>query len=365
MNEPAFFGVTKILPRDFSELPAAHKQYCLHKTEDGEVPHLEVRNLYGFLMSRATHEGLLSQRPNERPFVLTRSATAGIQRYAAVWLGDNKSRYEHLRKSIPMLLNMGLSGVAFAGVDIGGWGEDALPEILIRWYELGVFYPFFRNHNGLSDRGQEPYAYAPGVEQLITKLIEARYQLLPYINTLFWEQMRSGSPLMRPLLWHYPNDPVAADIDDQFLFGENIMVTPILERAQEYRTVYFPEGNWYHFSSNKKYVGNQVYSIQFPLGGIPAFVREGTILPTTESMQHTNHYADKPIIFKIYGETASCNYFEDDGKSFDYEKGKYNEFKLHFKEGKLTRQAINNNYKTTNKYFYEILEKEERKPISL
>jgi alpha-glucosidase len=350
MNEPAFFGVTKILPNDLTELPDDKDQICLHEAEEGIVPHLEVRNLYGLLMSRSTHEGLLLERPNQRPFVLSRSGTAGIQRYAAVWLGDNKSWYEHLRKSIPMLLNIGLSGIPFAGVDIGGFWENALPELVIRWYELGIFYPFFRNHCALSFRGQEAFAYAPHVEESARKLIETRYRLLPYIRNLFWEHLRTGAPLMRPLMWHYSTDPIAADIDCQFMFGRDILVAPILERGHEYRSVYLPAGNWYHLETNELFEGERAHTVKMPLGAVPAFARQGAILPLAEVMQHTSEYDSKSITFHVYGEHASGSYFEDDGITFDYETGKYNEFELSFQSGEFHCSTVRREFVSSHQY---------------
>lgn len=365
MNEPAFFGTTKVLPPNFSEMPEEHTEFCFHEAQDGVIPHLEVRNLYGFLMTRSTHEGLLDARPKERPFILTRSGSTGIQRYAAVWLGDNKSWYEHLGKSIPMLLNVGLSGIPFAGVDIGGFWDDALPELVIRWYEVGIFYPFFRNHCSLSGRGQEAYAYAPNVEAIARKLIETRYRLLPYIRGLFWEHMRSGAPLMRPLMWHFPTDAVACDIDDQFMFGSDILVAPIVERAHEYRTVYFPEGNWYHFETNEKYEGGRPYVVNMPLGTIPAFVREGAVLPLADVMQHTGEYTTKKITFKIYGDKASGVFFEDDGISWDYEKGGYNEYELVYTDGKFTANKVHGGFPSTQQCAYQVAGTTKSTPVTL
>lgn len=365
MNEPAFFNRVRQLPEPMEQLPPPEEQCCMHETQDGLVPHLEVRNVYGLLMSQAAYDGLLMQRPNERPFVLSRSGGAGIQRYAAVWLGDNRSWYEHLRKSLPMLLNMGMSGVTFAGVDIGGFWDDALPELVVRWYELGIFYPFFRNHCGISDRAQEAFAYAPNVEEMVRKLIETRYRLLPYIRSLFWEHLHTGAPLMRPLSWHYGTDPIACDVDDQFMFGSDMLVAPLMERGRDYRIVYFPEGNWYHFETNERFEGKKAHAIKMPLGTVPAFVREGAIIPLTEVMQHTKEYESKSIKFKIFGKTASCKYFEDDGITFDYEKGKYNEYDLSFSEGKLSSTAVHKDYKPAHKYGYQIAGENDVKAVQL
>lgn len=365
MNEPAFFGINKVLPNDFSEMPEVHDQFCVHEAPEGKVDHLEVRNLYGFLMTRSTQEGLLAARPGERPFVLTRSGSTGIQRYAAVWLGDNKSWYEHLGKSIPMLLNVGLSGMPFAGVDIGGFWDDALPELVIRWYEVGIFYPFFRNHCSLSGRGQEAYAYAPNVEGIARKLIETRYRLLPYIRGLFWEHMRTGAPLMRPLMWHYPTDEVAGDIDDEFMFGGDILVAPIVERSHEYRTVYLPSGNWFHFETNEKYEGGRAHVIKMPLGTVPAFVREGAVLPMVDVMQHTGEYSAATITFKVFGKKASGRFFEDDGISFEYEDGKYNEYELTYEGGKFVSKAIRREFAAGNKYAYQVAGEDKTQAVTL
>ncbi len=245
MNEPAMFNNQKPLPEPLEEMPEDERQLFLQVGDDGPIGHFEVRNLYGFLMSLATHEALAQYRPGERPFVLTRAASTGIQRHAAVWLGDNTSWFEHLQKSLPMLLNIGLSGVSFAGVDIGGFGGSTTPELLVRWYETGIFYPFFRNHCALMGRAQEPFSFSQPVEDMVRHLIEMRYRLLPYITALFWQHSRTGAPLMRPMVWHYPADELAQNCDDQFMFGQDILVAPILRANQGSRYVYFPEGNWY------------------------------------------------------------------------------------------------------------------------
>jgi alpha-glucosidase len=335
MNEPAMFNRQKPLPVPLSALPSDDQQLMLQTSPDGPVGHFEVRNLYGYLMSQATHEALLRHRPNQRPFVLTRSGSTGLQRYAAVWLGDNTSWYEHLQKSLPMLLNVGLSGVTFAGVDIGGFGGDTTPELLIRWYEMGIFYPFFRNHCALMGRAQEPFSFSPEVEVKIRHLIEARYRLLPYIKNLFWEHGRSGAPLMRPLVWHYPADERARLCDDQFMFGEDIMVAPVVRSNCREREIYFPAGRWHHFDfatgakiSPQVIEGGQGVRFACPLGTIPAFVREGAIIPLADIMQSTVDYDSSDITFYAFGKSAACVYFEDDGISLDYQRGAYGEWQL-------------------------------------
>jgi alpha-glucosidase len=328
MNEPAMFNSQRPLPEPLVEMPEENQQLFLQRDEKGAVGHFEVRNLYGFLMSLATHEALAQYRPNERPFVLTRSASTGIQRYAAVWLGDNTSWFEHLQKSLPMLLNIGLSGVAFAGVDIGGFGGSTTPELLVRWYEIGIFYPFFRNHCALMGRAQEPFSFSEPVEKMVRHLIETRYRLLPYIQGLFREHAASGAPLMRPMTWHYSHDEMAASCEDQFMFGADIMVAPVLRPNQASRFVYFPEGCWYPFEGGDPIVGGQTYRIACPLGRVPAFVREGAIIPLADIMQSTADYPVSAITFMAFGEKARGKYFEDDGQSLKYKDGEYSAWAL-------------------------------------
>lgn len=358
MNEPAFFDTRFIPVSSFDELPETGEQPFLQRDDtDGEpttVGHLEVRNLYGSMMCEATYNAALAARPGERPFVLTRSAFAGIQRHAAVWLGDNKSWWEHLRKSLPMLLNVGLSGVPFAGVDIGGFGETCSPEMLLRWYEVGIFFPFFRNHCWLKGRAQEPFAYGAAVEEKARRLIELRYSLLPYISGLFHEHRQTGAPLMRPLLYHYPQDAMALNCHDQFMFGADILVAPVMERAQTHRYVYLPEAGsqWTALADDKTYEGGRSHYLEMPLGTCPAFVREGAILPFADAMQSTGEYEQAAITFKVYGQQGSAVFFEDDGKSFDYKEGGFAQWQLAYSDGFLSR-LMGGHYKTSRRYFLQ------------
>ncbi|MBI4534379.1 MAG: DUF5110 domain-containing protein [Candidatus Melainabacteria bacterium] len=344
MNEPALFNNQKPLGDDVRELPNEQNQLFMQQAPEGLVGHFEVRNLYGMEMSHATHDGLIELRPNQRPFVLTRSGYAGVQRYAAVWLGDNISWYEHLAKSIPMLINMGLSGVAFCGADIGGFWQDCSAELLLRWYALGIFYPFCRNHCSLYGRPQEPWVWGADIEAKCRKLIETRYRLIPYIQSLFWEHLRTGAPLMRPLSWHYPNDAIATEIEDEFLFGKDILVAPILQRGKTMRSVYFPPGLWHSFEGGGHFQGGATHWVSFPLGHVPAFVRDGAIVPLADVVQNTAELHNSQITFVCYGESAQGVYFEDDGISFNYEQGQYNEWILTMENDKFTASVVHHGY---------------------
>lgn len=346
MNEPAMFDHRHPLDPDARELPPDDKQMFVQKTPEGTVGHFEVRNLYGMEMCHASQAGMLALKPLERPFVLSRSGYAGIQRYAAVWLGDNSSWWEHLAMSIPMLVNMGLSGVPFCGVDVGGFSGDASPELLVRWYAAGIFYPFFRNHCALWGRPQEPWSFGPLVEQNCRKLIEVRYRLLPYIQQLFYEHMRSGAPLMRPLSWQYPDDEFAAQVEDQFMFGRDFLVTPILKSGQTMRSVYLPSGRWHSFEGDRVLEGGRLHQVAFKLAEVPAFVREGAVVPLADVMQSTDEYATIPITFSCYGDSGDGVFIDDDGWSNDYTEGRFNEWLVIVEEGKFRKEPIHMGYRT-------------------
>jgi alpha-glucosidase len=364
MNEPAFFEDRKPLPTGMTEMPPMDQQRFTQLAPEGRVGHLEVRNVYGSMMSKATHDGLVALRPNERPFVLTRSGYAGLQRYTAVWLGDNMSWFEHLRKSIPMMLNVGLSGVAFAGCDIGGFGGNSDGELLVRWYETGIFYPFFRNHCALDGYAQEPWAFGPEAEKHVRKLIETRYRLLPYIQSLFWEHSRTGAPLMRPLTWHYPADPVVTNIDDQFMFGSDILVAPITERGKFQRSVYLPEGRWYMLEGDGKALeGGQLHLVSMPLGTVPAFVREGSIIPMAEVVQSTEQYATTPIGLHVFGSKARGKLILDDGISNDYQKGGYAEYEFEYANGAFFPTKQSSGY--TPKHSFYFVAGKDRRPVTI
>lgn len=354
MNEPELLGQGIPLPLDAIELPRDHHQLFVQQTPEGTVGHFEVRNLYGFQMCRASYEGMRALHPDERPFILTRAAYAGIQRYCAVWLGDNKSWWEHLALSIPMLLNVGLSGVPFCGVDIGGFDDNCSPELLARWYAVAMFYPFFRNHCSQAGESQEPWCYSQKVEDAIRHFIETRYFLLPYFRALFWEHVRTGAPIMRPLVWDYADDQFAAEIDDQFLVGRDILVTPILKRGQKERSVYLPSGLWHPFSGGKPLEGGRLHKVHFELDQVPAFVRDGSIIPFVSKIQSTDEFEEAPITFRAWGDNAIGLYLEDDGISFEYEEEGYNEWLLRVEDGEFKSDLVNHGYiAPERKYFFE------------
>ncbi len=313
MNEPAVWNH----PGGTMPLDVPH-DYDGHHT-----PHARAHNVYGFNMARSCHEALRSQRPNQRPFVITRAAYAGIQRYSIVWTGDNQSLWEQLAVSIPECLNLSLSGVPFCGPDVGGFGRDCTGELLARWTQAGAFFPFFRNHTAQGTRRQEPWTFGKEVEDICCKYISLRYQLLPYFYNLFREATLDGTPIMRPLFWEFPEDPHGYAIDDEFLLGPSLLVAPVIKPGATARAVYLPEGHWYDFWTARVYKGSEFISASAPLERIPLFVRAGSILPMTKPIQHTSEKVREVILNIFPGATTTGYLYEDDGASFDYERGQY------------------------------------------
>lgn len=310
-----------------------HRAGDKHPTGPDGAPttHAEFHNAYGLEMARSTYEGLLRLRPDQRPFVLTRSGTAGIQRYAAVWTGDNSSNWEHIQMAISMCLNLGISGVPFVGMDVGGFWGNSNGEMLVRFAQLGALLPFFRNHNEISSIDQEPWAFGEPYESAYRAAVETRYRLLPYIYDAFYEASRTGTPIIRPLYYHFPNDERALFEETAFLIGPNLLSAPVSQGGATSREVYLPEGGWIDFWDGTHYHGNVSAEINAPLERWPLFVRQNSILPTLPVMQHVDQVPDAPLTFTCYmggdGEAAYTLY-EDDGSSLAYQRGEYAEIRL-------------------------------------
>jgi len=324
MNEPSVFGVpSKTMPDD-----------VVFYDNGIESPETKIHNVYGMQMSRATHDGILMAKPNERPLVITRATYAGGQRYSAVWTGDNSSTWEHLGMSVPEITSMGMSGLALAGADIGGFAGGASPELYTRWLETGIFYPYCRTHVEFGAPSQEPWSYGNRLEAINRKSIELRYRLLPYLYTAFHETSETGLPVMRALLLEYPDDAAAVDQSYEFMFGDDLLISPVLKDGQRNWGAYLPKGVWYDFWTDKRYSGPRGVGVEAPLDRIPVFVRGGAIIPTRQVVQYTAEAPINPLTFEIYpdwtaepdatgasGSASSRDYYEDDGISFDFEHG--------------------------------------------
>ena len=319
MNEPSVFGV----PSKTIELSA------IHMNNGKPHPHEEIHNVYGSLMTRATYEGVLALRPEERPFILTRAAYTGGHRFSAAWTGDNVASWEHLRLAIPMCLNLSISGQPFVGTDIGGFIGWPGGELFSRWLQLGVFTPLMRAHSVINEANKEPWAYGDPYTNINRSTIELRYRLLPYIYTAMYHASVTGIPPMRPLVFDYPSDREVQWNETEFLFGPDLLVAPVITAGATSRRVRLPSGHWYDFWTDSSYVGNAYAQVQAPLDRIPIFVRAGSVIPSQQVVQYTDEAPIDPLTLSVYPFPAgtdtsfSTEYYEDDGISFAYTMGAY------------------------------------------
>jgi alpha-glucosidase len=312
MDEPAVFDTpTGTMPLDVR-----------FDNDGAPAEHRAVHNAYGQLTSRATYEGLQQLRPDSRPFILTRATYAGGQRYAAVWAGDNVSEWSHLRGSIPLLLGMGLSGLPFVGVDIGGFAETPTAELYTRWLQLGVFYPFMRTHTTFGTPDQDPWSYGTKHEALNRRAIELRYELLPQIYNVMHDASVSGLPALRPLLLEFPTDPATYGLDDEFMFGRDLLVAPVLWPEAAERSVYLPSGTWVDFWTGARITGGASHRMPVTLGSIPMFARAGSFVFEHPVVQHTGELPGQPLrVMVIPGADGTSTLYEDDGETAAYLRG--------------------------------------------
>ncbi|MEK0317693.1 glycoside hydrolase family 31 protein [Cohnella sp. 56] len=314
MNEPSVFNESKTMDLD-----------VMHDNDGRPATHRELHNTYGYQMSRATYEGMKRQLGGRRPFVLTRAGFAGIQRYAAVWTGDNRSFWEHLELCVPMCLNLGLSGVALCGADVGGFAHDSHGELLERWSQLGAFMPFYRNHSEMKSIRQEPWSFGARTEQVVRRYVQLRYRWLPYLYSLFAEASRTGIPAMRPLLLEYPDDERAQAASDQFMLGGSVLVAPVVRPRTDTRLVYLPAGGWVNYWTEERLEGGRYVIADAPHDIIPLFVKEGAILPLASDRLSTEE-SPQTLELHVYppraGDTSVFDLYEDDGTTFDYEQNR-------------------------------------------
>jgi alpha-glucosidase len=304
--------------------PAAWGQNIPDIVQFGKYTMPQVRNAYGLEMARATYCGTKALLNNKRPFVLTRAAYPGVQRYSAVWTGDNSATDSHMLLGARLVNSIGLTGVAFTGVDIGGFTGNPTPELMVRWNSLGVYTPMFRNHACIGTIYREPWRWGKKNEAIIKKDIEYRYCLLPYIYSSFYQSAQTGLPVSRTLAIDYTHDPKVYDgkYQNQFLFGDAMLVAPII--STEHNTkVYLPKGEWYRLSTEEHFKGGKVIKADTPLTDLPVFVKAGAIIPMQNIIQSTVDKGDGILKLHIwYGKTPNTfTYYEDDGTTYNYQKG--------------------------------------------
>jgi alpha-glucosidase len=351
MNEPAVFdGPGKTMPNNVQhriDEPGFSKRTATH---------LEIHNIFGMQNARATEVGELALRPNERPFVMSRASYAGGQRYSTTWTGDNSSTWNHLRMTVPQLVNLGLSGFSLAGADVGGFAGSPPPDLLTKWIELSAFQPIDRDHSAKGTRMHEVWVDGPEQENIRRRYIDERYRLMPYLYTVAEETSHDGLPIDRPLFLEFPHatdDGSPYDLTtggSEFLFGSRILVAPnpSPEEVAPY-AVHLPPGTWYDYWTGEqvargalagtldleqrdKVIAQKPLMVTPTLDRLPVYVRGGSILPIAPLVQSTTEVPNGPLILRVFppnsDEACAGEVYTDDGHTFDFRNGEF--ARIHF-----------------------------------
>jgi alpha 1,3-glucosidase len=328
MNEPSVFnGPETTMPKD--------------NIHHGGWEHRDVHNINGMTLINATYEGLLARdkeeaKHNVRPFILTRSFFSGSQRLGAMWTGDNQAEWSHLEASIPMVLSMGISGFPFAGADVGGFFGNPEKDLLTRWYQAGIWYPFFRGHAHIDTRRREPYLVGEPYKELITQALRLRYSLLPAWYTAFHEAHISGAPIVRPNYYVFPGDEKGFALDDQLYLGATgLLAKPVTKADQPGTPIYLADKEkYYDYFDYWTYQGPGEVVVSSPLETIPLLMQGGKIFPRRDRPRRSSGLMkyDPLTLVVVIGESgdAEGTLYLDDGESFDYQDGAYIHRRFHF-----------------------------------
>jgi alpha-glucosidase len=336
MNEPAVMEVpSKTAPLD-----------TRHNYDGHPCTHRKAHNVYGMQMVRATYEGVKKHVYPKRPFVITRAAYAGTQRYSSTWTGDNVATWEHLWLANVQMQRMCMSGYSFVGSDIGGFAEQPNGELFARWVQLGIFHPFCRVHSSGDHGDQEPWSFGTEITDIVRKFIEIRYQLLPYLYTMFYKYSKEQKPMLQSLVLFDQEDVQTHFRTDEFIFGEQILVCPIQEQNAQGRRMYIPRGKWYDFWTDEVTQGGKERWVAADLDSVPIFIKEGAIIPKYPVQQYVGEVKIEELVLDTYFMigTESSEVYEDAQDGYDYKKGRYSlrNFKLIGKENSLTVQQFKN-----------------------
>ncbi|MCM4165207.1 MULTISPECIES: glycoside hydrolase family 31 protein [unclassified Arenibacter] len=334
MNEPAVMEVpTKTAPLD-----------TRHDYDGHPCSHRKAHNVYGMQMVRATYEGIKKYVYPKRPFVITRAAFAGTQRFSSTWTGDNVATWEHLWIANVQAQRMCMSGYSFVGSDIGGFAEQPNGELFARWIQLGVFHPFCRVHSSGDHGDQEPWSFDDEVTNIVRKFIELRYQLLPYLYTMFYRYSKEGVPMLKPLVHFDQEDHQTHFRTDEFIFGEQILICPVHEPNAQGRRMYLPRGTWYNYWTNEAVVGGMEKWVVAGLDKIPIFIKEGAMIPKYPVQQYVGELEIKELVLDVYYKNGieTSTVYEDGQDGYDYKKGRYSlrNFNLKGKANELLIQQF-------------------------
>jgi alpha-glucosidase/alpha-D-xyloside xylohydrolase len=308
--------------------------------DDGDELPIEAR----LARHRCYYEGALQDRPDERPWSLHRNGYAGAQRYGGwIWSGDVQSRWETLANHVPVGLNHSLSLTPFWGTDTGGFvpTKELTGELYVRWFQFSAFNPLFRSH-GRTWKLRLPWGWDTGefgpveaqsgpdkselhnaeVEPVCKKYLELRYRLLPYNYTLVREACDTGMPPMRALFLHYPGDPEAVKLGDEYLWGPDLLIAPVVEKGARVRRLYLPEGTWYDWWTGKATVGKKWVERPVDLATMPIYVRAGAVVPLDPVRQYTGEAVTEPTTLRVHpGADGGFTLYDDDGRGLDYRDG--------------------------------------------
>ncbi|MEO1010748.1 MAG: glycoside hydrolase family 31 protein [Bacteroidota bacterium] len=332
MNEPAVMEVpTKTAPLD-----------TRHNYDGHPCTHRKAHNIYGMQMVRATYEGVKKYVFPKRPFVITRAAYAGTQRYSSTWTGDNVATWEHLWIANVQAQRMCMSGYSFVGSDIGGFAEQPNGELFARWIQLGIFHPFCRVHSSGDHGDQEPWSFDDEVTEIVRRFIGLRYQLLPYLYTMFYRYSEYGTPMLQPLYYYDQEDTQTHFRTDEFIFGKQILVCPVQEPNAKGRRMYLPRGKWYNYWTEEITEGGRELWVTADIDKIPLFIKEGAIIPKYPVQQYVGELEIKDFVLDVYFRLGDENsmVYEDAQDGYDYKKGQYSlrKFRLVGKEKELIIQ---------------------------
>ncbi|GEP92946.1 alpha-glucosidase [Chitinophaga terrae (ex Kim and Jung 2007)] len=326
----------------------------LFNMEGHPASHLQAHNIYGLQMTRASYEGA-RENMNKRPFLLTRAAYAGSQRYTAIWTGDNRAEDDHMLLGVRLLNSLGVSGMPFAGMDIGGFTGNPTVGLYTRWMQVGAFIPYYRNHTQVNTKSAEPWAFGEEALEITRNYINLRYRLLPYLYSNMAAASRTGVPVMRTLAIDNTFDPSVYDtrFQNQFEFGNAFMIAPF-ESTKEFGQVYFPAGKWYSLYTDKVFNGKQEQILSLSFKTLPVFVKGSSIIPMQSLTQSTVEKPADTLYLHVYrgDQPNTFVYYEDDGESFDYEKGGYYQRSITYDPAKkqLQLDKVTGSYSSNFRY---------------
>ncbi len=296
-------------------------QRFYHNVNGEMIRHDKVHNLYGFNMTRAAGEAFERIDPDRRFLMFSRSSYVGMHRYGGIWMGDNRSWWQHLLLSLKMLPSLNMCGFLYIGADLGGFGSDTTRDLLLRFLALGVFTPLMRNHSALGTREQECYQFED-IEDF-RHVIGVRYRLLPYLYSEYMKAALSGGLYFRPLAFDYPEDPMAKRIEDQLMLGGEIMIAPVYEQNAKGRYVYLPEEmKFIKFmpdgTISEEILGNGIHYVEIALNEVPLFIRAGKCIPVADPAECVDKIDMRTIRMLGY-EGAEYLLYDDDGVHKDYD----------------------------------------------